>query len=196
MLKIPTPNQPFYPSRFQNSKLEHPSINLICQHTILYTQAKQSLQLEGFTITENGSVTLVVDSFHGNALLTLEFQRLQNVVVMTSNPCNEYQADLLEFGAKAVVSTIGNNTALVQAILKVSQGELCQTILPQSSDLTRTERRILCLVANGLENKEIARVLGSCATTVRNQVSSVLDKISSTHTNLKLETRTHLALFY
>ena len=196
MLRTPTPNQAFQSSSFQNSSLDHVTINLICQHTTLHAQAKQSLQLEGFTISENGLVTLIVDSFHGHALLTLEFQRLHNVVVMTSNPCSEYQADLLEFGAKAVVSPIGNNTALFQAILKTAKGEHFQTLLPKSSKLTPTERHILRLVANGLENKEIARVLGSCDATVRNQVTSILEKISSTHGDLKLENRTHLALFY
>lgn len=196
MLRIPTPDKAFLNSGFPDIQSERPSVNLICQHTILHAQAKQSLQLEGFTVSENGSVTVVVDSFHGNALLTLEFQKPHNPIVMTSNPCSEYQADLLEFGAKAVVSPVGNNHALFQAILEVAKGESFNSILPESSELTPTERRILRLIANGLENKEIARALGSLDATVRNQVTTLLHKISSLHTDLKLENRTHLALFY
>jgi DNA-binding NarL/FixJ family response regulator len=193
MLRIPTQEQAHHISSFQSPL---PSINIICQHAILYAQTKQTLKLEGFTVTENAQITLNVDSFHGNALLTLEFQRFPNPIVMTSNPCGEYQADLLEFGAKAVVSPIGNNTELFQAIRAVAKLEPFHSSLPKSSNLTPTERRVLRLIANGLENKEIARALGSCDSTVRNQVSTILNKISSTHEDLKLENRTHLALFY
>jgi DNA-binding CsgD family transcriptional regulator len=196
MFKIPLPDHTQHHSRFQNTSLGHPSVNLVCQHTILYAQAKQSLQLEGFAVIDDAQVTLIVDSFHGNALLTLEFQRPQNTIVMTSNPCSEYQADLLEFGAKAVISPVGNNTALFQAILQVAKGETFKTTLPKSSKLTPTERRVLRLLANGLENKEVARALGSCEATVRNHVTRILEKISYTHEDLKLENRTHLALFY
>jgi DNA-binding CsgD family transcriptional regulator len=192
MLNISTPPTQHI-SSFQNSL---PTINVICQHAILHVQAKQTLQLEGFTVTNNADITLIVDSFHGNALLTLEFQRHPNPIVMTSNPCGEYQADLLEFGAKAVVSPIGNNNTLFQAIHAVAKLELFHSALPKSSNLTPTERRVLRLIANGLENKEIARALGSGDNTVRNQVTIVLSKISSTHQDLKLENRTQLALFY
>lgn len=192
MLNIPTAQAP-YTSSFQ-SPLPH--INIICQHAILHTQATQTLQLEGFTVNSNADITLIVDSFHGNALLTLEFQRHPNPIVMTSNPCGEYQADLLEFGAKAVVSPIGNNTELFRAIHAVAKLAPFHSSLPKSSSLTPTERRVLRLIANGQENKEIARALGSSDNTVRNQVTIVLDKISSTHPNLRLENRTQLALFY
>jgi DNA-binding CsgD family transcriptional regulator len=193
MLRIPTQEHIPYISSFPKPL---PSINVICQHAILHAQAKQTLQLEGFTVTENAEITVIVDSFHGNALLTLEFQRLPNPIVMTSNPCSEYQADLLEFGAKAVVSPVGNNTKLFQAIQAVAKLEPFQNNLPESSNLTPAERRILRLIANGLENKEIAKTLGSSDSTIRNQVTTVLSKISSTHPNLRLENRTQLALFY
>jgi DNA-binding NarL/FixJ family response regulator len=193
MLRIPNQEATLHTSSLQSPQ---PTINIICQHAILHAQAKQTLKLEGFTITDNAQITLLVDSFHGNALLTLEFQRFPNPIVMTSNPCSEYQADLLGFGAKAVVSPIGNNSALFQAIRAVAKLEPFQNTLPKSSNLTPTECRVLRLIANGLENKEIARALGSCDSTVRNQVSTILNKVSSTYGDLKLENRTHLALFY
>jgi DNA-binding NarL/FixJ family response regulator len=193
MLNISTQKQVPHTASFRNPL---PSINVICQHAILHAQATQTLQLEGFSITDNAQITLIVDSFHGNALLTLEFQRYPNPIVMTSNPCSEYQADLLEFGAKAVVSPIGNNNTLFQAIHAVAKLEPFHSTLPKSSNLTPTERRVLRLIANGQENKEIARTIGSGDNTVRNQVSTILSKISSTHQDLKLENRTHLALFY
>ena len=193
MLNIPSPKHHQHTSSLQNPM---PDINLICQHSILYDHAKQHLQTNGFAVCNNAAITVIIDSFHGNALLTLEFQRPPNVIVMTSNPCSEYQADLLEFGAKAIVRPIGNNNALFRAIQAVATLEPYRTVLPPSAQLTCTERRILRLIANGLENKEIAQAVGSSDSTVRNQVSVVLNKISSTHPELKLENRTQLALFY
>jgi DNA-binding CsgD family transcriptional regulator len=193
MLNISTREHAHHSSSFQNPL---PSINVICQHDVLCVQAKQTLQLEGFTVSEDAQITLIVDSFHGNALLTLEFQHHPNPIVMTSNPCGEYQADLMEFGAKAVVSPVGNNTALFQAIHALAKLEFFHSVLPKSAQLTPSERRILRLIASGLENKEIARVLGSGDSTIRNQVTTVLSKISSTHPHLRLENRTQLALFY
>lgn len=193
MLITLPPEHTFHHSRFQQPQ---PTINLICQHAILHDQARQFLQTNGFAISHDAAITIIVDSFHGNALLTLEFQRHSNVIVMTSNPCHEYQTDLLEFGAKAVVSPVGNNTTLFQAIQAVAKLEPFQSVLPSSAQLTATERRILRLIANGLENKEIARTVGSCDSTIRNQVTVVLSKISSTHPELRLENRTQLALFY
>jgi DNA-binding CsgD family transcriptional regulator len=193
MLNISTRELVHHTSSLQNPL---PNINVICQHDVLRAQAKQTLQLEGFTVSNNAHITLIVDSFHGNALLTLEFQHHPNPIVMTSNPCGEYQADLLEFGAKAVISPVGNNTSLFQAIQAVAKLEPFKNNLPELSSLTPAERRILRLIANGLENKEIARALGSGDSTIRNQVTTVLSKISSTHPNLRLENRTQLALFY
>ncbi len=193
MLNISTQQNPHHDSNLHHS---HPSIKLICQHASLHEQTTQCLKSNGFEIANDGTITLIVDSFHGNALLTLEFQYHRNVIGMTSNPCHEYQANLLEFGAKAVVSPVGNNTTLFQAIQAVAKLEPFQSVLPPSAQLTATERRILHLIANGLENKEIARTVRSSDNTVRNQVSVILDKISSSHPELKLENRTQLTLYY
>jgi DNA-binding CsgD family transcriptional regulator len=193
MLNIPTRELAHHTSSFQNPR---PTITLICQHALLHDQAKDSLQTNGFTVTDNGSITVIVDSSQSNALLTLEFHQFPNPIVMTSNPCSEYQADLLEFGAKAVVSPIGNNNALFHAIHCIAKLEPFQSTLPTSAQLTPAERRILRLIASGLENKEIARTVGSSDSTVRNQVTVVLNKISSANPELRLENRTQLALFY
>jgi DNA-binding NarL/FixJ family response regulator len=52
--------------------------------------------------------------------------------------------------------------------------------------LTRKERQIAILVAQGMTNKEIARQLGSSPFTVRNQVKVIIHK-------LELRNRTQVA---
>ncbi|MGL5001520.1 MAG: response regulator transcription factor, partial [Casimicrobium sp.] len=44
--------------------------------------------------------------------------------------------------------------------------------------LTATEMHLAMLVAYGHSNKELARMLGKSALTVRNQLSSVFDKLA------------------
>jgi hypothetical protein len=129
MLNIHIQEQAFRPSSFQSPL---PSINIICQQAILQTQARQTLQLEGFTIASNADITVIVNSFHGNALLTFEFQHHPDPIVMTSNRYAEYQADLLEFGVKAV-NPVGNNSAMFQAIQAVAQLEPFHSTLPKST---------------------------------------------------------------
>ncbi|MDO4167299.1 MAG: response regulator transcription factor [Eubacteriales bacterium] len=53
---------------------------------------------------------------------------------------------------------------------------------------TRREREVLCLVAQGYDNKEIAAALYLAEGTVRNQVSKLLDKLT-------LKDRTQLAVY-
>jgi NarL family two-component system response regulator LiaR len=59
---------------------------------------------------------------------------------------------------------------------------------PAIGHLSEAERRILVYVAQGLENKEIARHLGLSRPTVHAHVSHILSK-------LELENRTQAALY-
>ena len=56
-------------------------------------------------------------------------------------------------------------------------------------DISRRELEIIRLIADGLSNKEIASQLFLCEGTVRNYLSSILDK-------LQLRDRTQVAVFY
>lgn len=49
--------------------------------------------------------------------------------------------------------------------------------LPVLSELSPAERAVAMQVAQGLTNKEIARVLGKSEITVKHQVSSILAKL-------------------
>ena len=59
----------------------------------------------------------------------------------------------------------------------------------ESLDISQKEYEIICLVADGLNNKEIANKLFLSEGTVRNYLSNILDKLS-------LRDRTQLACFY
>lgn len=56
-------------------------------------------------------------------------------------------------------------------------------------DLTEREREVLTAIANGLSNKEIAETLFLSEGTVRNYISTLLEKLA-------LRDRTQLAIFY
>ncbi len=58
----------------------------------------------------------------------------------------------------------------------------------QEIHFTKREQEVLCLVAQGYDNKEIAAMLYLAEGTVRNQVSRLLDKLS-------LKDRTQLAVY-
>lgn len=59
----------------------------------------------------------------------------------------------------------------------------------QGYDIGEKELQIISLVAEGLSNKEISETLFLSEGTVRNYISSILDK-------LDLRDRTQLAVFY
>jgi two-component system nitrate/nitrite response regulator NarL len=101
-----------------------------------------------------------------------------------------------EVGIAGYVSPDGSEQDLVTAIEYALRGELhCSprvagfllqgvaTLsgrLPRSGDqlaLTLREREILCLLAEGMSNKEIARSLGIGGSTVKNHVHKILQKL-------------------
>lgn len=66
--------------------------------------------------------------------------------------------------------------AELRAFLTPSAGEHLGNVA-ESAALTAAERDVLGLIAEGLDNRAIAERLGKSEKTVRNQVSSVLDKL-------------------
>jgi DNA-binding NarL/FixJ family response regulator len=122
---------------------------------------------------------------------------LARPLVITSQTDPNLHARLIELGAMGIVLKTHPAQTLVKAVRKVSGGELwldrAQTAdlvsrltrrksegesdLARIGRLTARERQIVTVVTDGLTNKELAGRLGISEATVRNHLTSVLEKL-------------------
>lgn len=126
------------------------------------------------------------------------------ILLLTTFSDDEYIVEALKLGVKGYLLK-QNMDAIVPSIKAVKNGQsvfgnavidklpnLLQTEKNEKGcaiNLTERERTTLSLIAEGLNNKEIAKELFLSEGTVRNYVSVLLEK-------LELRDRTQLAIFY
>lgn len=127
------------------------------------------------------------------------------ILFLTTFSDDEYIVKALHIGAKGYLLK-QNFESIVPALLAVDNGQTVfgdeitgklPTLLHQSTpsidldkfDITEKEMEIIRQVAEGLNNKEIAEALFLSEGTVRNYLSTILEK-------LNLRDRTQLAIFY
>lgn len=125
------------------------------------------------------------------------------ILFLTTFADNEYIVKALKIGAKGYLLK-QNFESIIPAIKAVESGQSVfgneiVSKLPDMTwsaktslegfDLTEREIEIISNVAEGLSNKEIAGLLFLSEGTVRNYISSILEK-------LELRDRTQLAIFY
>lgn len=127
------------------------------------------------------------------------------ILFLTTFSDDEYIVKALHIGAKGYLLK-QNFESIVPALLAVDNGQTVfgdeitgklPTLLNQSTpsinldkfDITEKEMEIIKQVAEGLNNKEIAEALFLSEGTVRNYLSTILEKLS-------LRDRTQLAIFY
>lgn len=159
-------------------------------------------------------VLLNVDPANGAGMnifqqLTTLTERWRTLVVTVGDD-PAMHARAIELGAMGIVTRDQPGETLIKAIRKIDAGELWldrtrtagvvsrlargRTAREDDPDrskveaLTRREREIVDLVAEGLKNKQIADRLSISEATVRNHLTSVLDK-------LDLDDRFELAVF-
>jgi DNA-binding NarL/FixJ family response regulator len=136
----------------------------------------------------------------GSAAVLEELPRLVERVrpiVLTSVQDTAVYARAIELGARGVLSCDEPGSVLRQAIRAVHAGEVwidrrCTSAvvtclvkgrepkdreLVKIESLTRREREIVSLVTEGLRNKQIAERLFISEATVRNHLTSILDKL-------------------
>lgn len=122
-----------------------------------------------------------------------------NILLITTFQDDEYISSALSLGCKGYILK-QNIEGIIPAINAVHSGNLVfdskivsniQSYSKKNidADLTDREYDILLLVAEGLNNKEIAKELFLSEGTVRNYISTMLEKLS-------LRDRTQLAIFY
>lgn len=137
----------------------------------------------------------------GEAILK-EFPEAK-ILYLTTFADNEYIIRALKIGAKGYILK-QNFESIIPAIKAVASGQSVfgdeiVSKLPNMSwtpvtsleglDLTEREIEVIRNVAEGLSNKEIASLLFLSEGTVRNYISTILEK-------LELRDRTQLAIFY
>jgi DNA-binding NarL/FixJ family response regulator len=118
------------------------------------------------------------------------------VIVLTTFPDEEVLLESLRLGAVGFLLKDATFEELVEAIELVARGETAlrpvtlSKILPglrrleapsggsaQPTGLSAREKEVLRLLAAGLSNKEIARALRNAEGTIKNHVSSILQKL-------------------
>lgn len=126
------------------------------------------------------------------------------ILFLTTFADDEYIAKALSLGAKGYIlkqdfesllpalKAVMNGQSVFESEIvgKLSSALSSPSAFPQENyDITDKEMELIELVADGLSNKEIATKLFLSEGTVRNYLSSILDKLS-------LRDRTQLAVFY
>lgn len=117
-----------------------------------------------------------------------------NILVLTMHRSDEYFFQMLEAGASGYVLKGAETSELISAVRAVSKGEvflyptmarrLVQEYLRQTGSdpmahnrLTRREREILKLIADGYSNKDIAKMLVISPSTVHTHRSNLMQKL-------------------
>lgn len=130
----------------------------------------------------------------------LEIDKDAKILLITTFQDDEYISEALSLGCRgyilkqnidSIIPSInavysGNmvfDSKIVSNIKKYTEKDI------EKSELTSRELDILLLVADGLNNKEIANELYLSEGTIRNYISTMLDKLS-------LRDRTQLAIYY
>ncbi len=113
----------------------------------------------------------------------------QKTLILTVHDEKQYMEKALEYGATGYVLKDSDYDTLCRAIREVYNGELFidKKLLPYMTEtethkksddiITRREREVLTLVAQGYINKEIGMKLNISEKTVKNHVSNLFKKI-------------------
>lgn len=150
------------------------------------------IRMGGMTGIEAGKIILSED-------------KSAKILYLTTFADDEYIESALKIGAKgyilkqdfegiapALETVMGGQTVFGEAVVSHMQQQMNREYKePDGSiyDLSEKEMQLICLVAEGLSNKEIASSLYLSEGTVRNYLSTILEKLG-------LRDRTQLAVFY
>jgi DNA-binding NarL/FixJ family response regulator len=148
----------------------------------------------------------VMDGLAATKLICQRFQATK-VLVLSTFDDDEYVAQAMGFGAKGYLLKDTKSEELAAAIRAIYKGytqlgpglfekikasftapSAESTIPSELAELTAREREVLCLIASGSSNREIAQILYISERTVKNHVTNILSRLS-------LRDRTQAATF-
>lgn len=149
----------------------------------------------------------IMDGVEATKLIKRDFPHI-NIIILTTFNDDEYIFEALKYGASGYLLKDATMEKIVEAINEVYKGgvliqpDVAKKMVNMFSmmtkdevhidkrvdDLTDRERDILRNLGEGKSNKEIAKILYISEGTVKNHITSILNK-------LDLRDRTQLALF-
>lgn len=146
----------------------------------------------------------VMDGVAATQTICQRFTEIK-VIVLTTFDDDEYVSQAMRFGAKGYLLKDTPSEELAQAIRAVHKGytqmgpglfekaiapatKQLTSLPPELAELTPREREVLCLIAKGANNREIAESLYISERTVKNHITSILSR-------LNLRDRTQAAMF-
>lgn len=178
----------------------------------LCTNAKEAVE---FLEKGNADVVLmdirmpVMDGIEGTLNIKTKFPNVK-VIILTTFCEEDYIKKSLSFGADGYILKSSDAQHIIDTIYAVLDGKvvfdreialfISNTLKKEASsfsgnvnvlknELTERELDIVKLIAQGYSNKEIANLLFISEGTVRNYISSILQK-------LELQNRTQIAIYY
>ncbi|WFA08753.1 response regulator transcription factor [Tissierella sp. Yu-01] len=149
----------------------------------------------------------LMDGVEATKLIKRDFPHT-NIIILTTFNDDEYIFDALKYGASGYLLKDATIEKIVEAILEAHNGgvliqpnvakkmvDMFSQMTPDEveidkrvNDLTEREKDIMRRLGEGMSNKEIAKSLFISEGTVKNHITSILNK-------LDLRDRTQLALF-
>jgi len=137
----------------------------------------------------------IMNGIHATRAIKEQFEEVK-VLILTTYDADAWLFDAIRNGADGYLLKDTSREELINAIEEVAEGktpldskvagklfeQISKKIVPAETmlgkDLTDREQEILGLIANGKTNADIARALFLSEGTVRNYVSSILEKLN------------------
>ncbi|BCS82342.1 response regulator transcription factor [Anaerocellum diazotrophicum] len=174
----------------------------------LCTNAKDAIDV---VMQKNPDIVLmdirmpVMDGIDGTFNIKTKFPNVK-VIILTTFCEEDYIEKSLSFGADGYILKSSDAKHIVNSILSVLDGKVVidkeialyisdvlkrtsKQLLEKTQNLTERELQIAKLISQGYSNKEIAAMLFISEGTVRNYITSILQK-------LNLKNRTQIAVYY
>lgn len=146
----------------------------------------------------------VMDGVEATRLIKQQNEKVK-ILLLTTFKDSEYIRSAINYGAEGYVLKSNTSESIIESIRAVYQGNVVfekeivgvisdmmgreKKLTPKELNITQKEYEIMELISKGLSNKEISEKLYMSEGTIRNNISTLLDK-------LELRDRTQLAIFF